>query len=69
MQLLGDFSRAWTLILEFIQNAALNKIDEVSLAALKSFQEIMFHNYEKKDEEGAKNDLNSQIWIVRVNYE
>ncbi|XP_037071265.1 protein MON2 homolog [Pollicipes pollicipes] len=38
---LADYQRAWALLLEFIQNAALNENNEVSLAALKSFQEIM----------------------------
>ncbi|XP_061394820.1 protein MON2 homolog [Musca vetustissima] len=48
IQMLGDFDRAWSLILEFIQNAALSKNGEVSLAALKSLQEIMYHNSEPK---------------------
>lgn len=43
LQLLGDFSRAWSLLLEFIENAALSKSNEVSLAALKSFQEILYN--------------------------
>lgn len=44
--MLGDFDRAWSLILEFIQHAALSKNGEVSLAALKTLQEIMYHNSE-----------------------
>lgn len=48
LQSLGDFSRAWSLLLEFIDNAALSKSNEVSLAALKSFQEILYNN--KPDE-------------------
>ncbi|XP_065358629.1 protein MON2 homolog [Calliphora vicina] len=48
IQMLGDFDRAWSLILEFIQNAALSKNGEVSLAALKSLQEIMYHNADNK---------------------
>lgn len=43
LQMLGDFSRAWSLLLEFIENAALSKSNEVSLAALKSFQEILYN--------------------------
>lgn len=35
---LGDFPRAWSLLLEFIEHSALNKNNEVSLAALKAFQ-------------------------------
>lgn len=43
LQQLGDFARAWSLLLEFIENAALSKSNEVSLAALKSFQEILYN--------------------------
>lgn len=39
----GDFPRAWALLLEFIENSALSKSNEVSLAALKSFQEILYN--------------------------
>lgn len=41
LQTLGDFARAWALLLEFIEAGALGRNDEVSLAALKSFQEIL----------------------------
>ena len=37
----GDFSKAWDLLLEYIENSALCKNSEVSLAALKSFQEML----------------------------
>lgn len=37
----GDFPRAWALLLEFIETSALCKNSEVSLAALKSFQEML----------------------------
>ncbi|KAK0079107.1 hypothetical protein PV326_008920 [Microctonus aethiopoides] len=42
LQMLGDFPRAWSLLLEFIEHSALSKNNEVSLAALKSFQEILY---------------------------
>ncbi|XP_077982841.1 protein MON2 homolog [Glandiceps talaboti] len=38
---LGDYPRAWALLLEYIESAALSSSSEVSLAALKSFQEIL----------------------------
>ncbi|XP_034257035.1 protein MON2 homolog [Thrips palmi] len=41
---LGDFPRAWSLLLEFIEHSALNKNNEVSLAALKAFQEVLYVN-------------------------
>ncbi|XP_037539677.1 protein MON2 homolog [Nematolebias whitei] len=37
----GDFFEAWEALLNHIQSAALSKNNEVSLAALKSFQEIL----------------------------
>ena len=41
LQHIGDFPRAWALLLEFIELSALCPNSEVSLAALKSFQEIL----------------------------
>ncbi|XP_069760293.1 protein MON2 homolog isoform X3 [Narcine bancroftii] len=41
LQPLGDFSKAWDVLLDHIQSAALSKNNEVSLAALKSCQEIL----------------------------
>lgn len=41
LQTLGDFPRAWALLLEFIESSALSKNNEVSFSALKSFQEIL----------------------------
>ncbi|XP_075525556.1 mon2 homolog, regulator of endosome-to-Golgi trafficking isoform X1 [Dermacentor variabilis] len=49
---LGDFPRAWALLLEFIENSALSKNNEVSLSALKSFQEIL---HLSRPTEGAGN--------------
>ena len=37
----GDFLRAWALLLEYIESSALCQNAEVSLAALKSFHEIL----------------------------
>ncbi|KAI8042504.1 hypothetical protein M5D96_003817 [Drosophila gunungcola] len=67
--MLGDFERAWSLILEFIQNAALSKNGEVSLAALKSLQEIMYHNTTERAERSLKDPQTAQeqdeeIWTV-----
>uniref|UniRef100_T1D1X0 Protein MON2 homolog n=1 Tax=Cupiennius salei TaxID=6928 RepID=T1D1X0_CUPSA len=41
LQKLGDFPRAWALLLEFIESSSLSKNNEVSFSALKSFQEIL----------------------------
>ena len=48
---LEEFPRAWALLLEFIESAALSNSAEVVLAALKSFQEIV-------QDENAENSLN-----------
>ena len=37
----GGFAKAWSLLLEYIEKSALCKNSEVSLAALKSFQEML----------------------------
>lgn len=80
LQSLGDFSRAWSLLLEFIENAALSKGNEVSLAALKSFQEILYNNKpnERDDyvnsvratagEENAIESDDASIWDVSNRY-
>lgn len=49
LQHLGDFPRAWSLLLEYIETAALCRNAEVSLAALKSFQEILQIHRDAKD--------------------
>ncbi|KAH8353223.1 hypothetical protein KR084_009717 [Drosophila pseudotakahashii] len=72
LQMLGDFERAWSLILEFIQNAALSKNGEVSLAALKSLQEIMYHNTTERAERALKDPQTAQeqdeeIWTIAWN--
>lgn len=69
LQALGDFHRAWSLILEFIQTTSLSKNGEVSLAALKSLQEIMYHNSDKHiNDVGHLNDeLWDMAWKVWVN--
>ncbi|KAJ6640307.1 Protein MON2 like [Pseudolycoriella hygida] len=71
LQMLGDFPRAWSLLLEFIENSALSKSSEVSLAALKSFQEILYNKIVDNlqlDErlEPAKPEVveNIKLWIV-----
>ncbi len=38
---IADFPKAWFFFLQFIKNAATSTNEEVSLAALKSFQEAL----------------------------
>ncbi|KAK3102372.1 hypothetical protein FSP39_010884 [Pinctada imbricata] len=49
LQPIGDFPRAWSLLLEYIESSALCLNAEVSLAALKSFQEILQISNDSKE--------------------
>ncbi|XP_071082780.1 protein MON2 homolog [Haliotis cracherodii] len=51
LQQLGDFPRAWSLLLDHIESAAMCPNAEVSLAALKSFQEILINRDPSKPED------------------
>lgn len=64
LQALGDFSSAWSLLLEFIENAALSKNNEVSFAALKSFQEILYLNKGQSADHKAISNEEMDIWAV-----
>ncbi|XP_028146572.1 protein MON2 homolog [Diabrotica virgifera virgifera] len=63
LQVLGDFPRAWSVLLEFIENAALSKNNEVSIAALKSFQEILFQSKNQSTDNKTLID-DKDIWVV-----
>ncbi|KAG5830500.1 hypothetical protein ANANG_G00311320 [Anguilla anguilla] len=56
LQSLGDFFKAWEVLLDHIQSAALSKNNEVSLAALKSFQEILQIATPARDAERSPDD-------------
>lgn len=60
LQALGDFLRAWKILLEYIENSALSRNNEVSFAALKSFQEILHVN--KSQGSDNKNAVSDDIW-------
>jgi hypothetical protein len=62
LQSIGDFARACSLLLEFIECSALSKSNEVSLAALKSFQEIL---YNKPINSMKSNGEDEDLWNVR----
>nr|XP_018911594.1 PREDICTED: protein MON2 homolog isoform X1 [Bemisia tabaci] len=62
LESLGGFSRAWSLLLEFVENAAVSKNNEVSLAALRSLQEILYLN--NSDVTDEKCESNNLMWDV-----
>lgn len=64
LQALGDFPRAWSLLLEFIENAALSKNNEVSFAALKSFQEILYLNKSQVVDNKVASNEERDIWAI-----
>ena len=51
---LGDFPKAWRLLLEHIEKLALSATQEVSLAALKAFHEMVVSGEEKSEERAAE---------------
>ncbi|XP_013390078.1 protein MON2 homolog, partial [Lingula anatina] len=58
---LSDFPRAWALLLEFIESAALCHNAEVALAALKSLQEVLQNGEDSKSAGDAiKNGTDSK---------
>lgn len=61
LQALGDFPRAWSILMEFIENAALSKSNEVSFAALKSFAEVLYLN---KNQNVDNSNDDKDIWGV-----
>lgn len=62
LQQLGDFCRAWSILLEFIEHAALSRSNEVSYSALKSFQEILYNN--KNQQVNNKTSDDKDIWLI-----
>jgi hypothetical protein len=64
LQALGDFPRAWSILLEFIENAALSKNNEVSIAALKSFQEILFLSKSQNVDNKTAVIEDREIWAI-----
>lgn len=66
LQHLGDFARAWSLLLGFIENAALSKNNEVSLAALKSLQELLYNKVGEKID-AATTPAEVEMWNVAWN--
>lgn len=62
---LDEFPRAWALLLEFIESAALSKSSEVALAALKSFQE-MVHDSNENDNDKEEVDLQTILDPARA---
>lgn len=64
LQALGDFPRAWSILLDFIENAALSKNNEVSIAALKSFQEILFQKKSSNPDQKVAQPDDKEIWAV-----
>ena len=38
---MGDYSKAWVLLLEYVEKMALSNTSEVSMAALKALQELI----------------------------
>ena len=47
---MGDYSKAWVLLLEYVEKMALSDTTEVSLAALKALQvNLLNFDFKKAD--------------------
>ncbi|KAM3959984.1 LOW QUALITY PROTEIN: mon2 homolog, regulator of endosome-to-Golgi trafficking [Aphomia sociella] len=58
----GDFNRSWATLLEYITDFALRRSHEVSVAALKSFQEVV--SAAGRACEGGGGALQRQVWAA-----
>ena len=62
---MGDYSKAWVLLLEYVEKMALSNISEVSLAALKALQElIVASSTDQKNSPEHKSDLRDINWTL-----
>jgi len=59
---LGDFPKAWRLLLEHVEKLALSPTQEVSLAALKAFHEMVVSGEEVVEEEKEEQGRWSTAW-------
>jgi len=60
---LGDFQKAWRLLLEHIEKLSLSTTQEVSLAALKSFHEMVMSGEEKGEPDQARWATAWKSWL------
>ena len=51
---MGDYSKAWVLLLEYVEKMALSNTSEVSLAALKALQEMIVASSSSSTTQEAK---------------
>lgn len=59
---LNDFHKMWTTLLEIIENAALSKTNEIALAALRGFHELLGNqNYYSSAHSGSSNAAASAV--------
>jgi hypothetical protein len=63
---MGDYSKAWVLLLEYVEKMALSNISEVSLAALKALQELIVASSpdNKTSSPEHKSDLRDINWTL-----
>ncbi|XP_052750934.1 protein MON2 homolog [Galleria mellonella] len=62
----GDFNRSWATLLEYITDFALTRSHEVSVAALKSFQEVVSAagRAAEADAAGSSSALQRHVWAA-----
>jgi hypothetical protein len=66
---MGDYSKAWVLLLEYVEKMALSNTSEVSLAALKALQEmIVASSPDPKSPEHKSPDRKSSSDLRDINW-
>ena len=68
---MGDYSKAWVLLLEYVEKMALSNTSEVSLAALKALQEMIVASSpdpkspkQKSPDRKSSSDLRDINWTL-----
>jgi len=64
LKTMSDYSKAWLLLLEYVEKMALSDTGEVSLAALKAMQEMIVSAGEEASLPSANQNLTSVNWSI-----
>lgn len=65
LQATTKFHNAWCFLLDVIEFSALSKSNEVSLAALKSFQEVLYKSRADGESVSSESEIDDkEMWMV-----
>ena len=65
LKAMDDYSKAWLLLLEYVEKMALSETTEVALAALKAMQEMILSLSEEQVQVSAEgNEMKEINWML-----